>query len=204
METVSRRQKLRTELVNAAERRIAREGLGSVRARALADEVGCAVGAIYNVFADLDALALAVNSRTLAALEEALVAAQGDVEAPRSADQAVDRMVRMALAYADFAAANTLRWRALFDHRLPPVRDVPDWYREEQRRLFDYLDPALNALQPRATAAYRTLLARSAFSALHGVVMLGLEEKLQVVPLPTLREQVTLIVTAMARGLAET
>jgi hypothetical protein len=33
-------------------------------------------------------------------------------------------------------------------------------------------------------------------------VALGLEEKLQVVPLPVLREQVTTIVTALGYGLA--
>ncbi len=48
----------------------------------------------------------------------------------------------------------------------------------------------------------RALLARSLFSAAHGLVALGLEEKLQFVPLPSLREQVTTIVTALGYGLA--
>jgi len=48
----------------------------------------------------------------------------------------------------------------------------------------------------------RRLLARSLFSAAHGVVALGLEEKLQFIPPRTLREQVTTIVTALGYGLA--
>jgi hypothetical protein len=35
----------------------------------------------------------------------------------------------------------------------------------------------------------------------HGVVVLGLEEKLQAMPLDVLRRQVVIVVTAMARGL---
>jgi hypothetical protein len=46
------------------------------------------------------------------------------------------------------------------------------------------------------------LMARSLFSAVHGVVLLGLEEKLQRIPLPILREQLTLVVGALGRGLA--
>jgi hypothetical protein len=39
------------------------------------------------------------------------------------------------------------------------------------------------------------------FSAVHGIVMLGLEEKLQAVPSKFLREQVAFIVSAMGRGM---
>ena len=61
-----RRDQLRTALVAAAERTIKAEGLRGLRARALADEVGCSVGAIYNAVDDLDELILLVNTRTLA------------------------------------------------------------------------------------------------------------------------------------------
>jgi Tetracyclin repressor-like, C-terminal domain len=106
------------------------------------------------------------------------------------------------LAYLDFAATNTPRWRALFDHRLPPGREVPDWYRKEQQRLFDYVEEPLRELQTRMSPKRRALLARSLFSAVHGLVVLGLEEKLQAIPLPALREQMTFIVTTLGRGMA--
>ena len=199
-----RRDKLRDSLVSAAERTIEREGLRGIKARDLAAEVGCAVGAIYNVVADLDDLTLAVNARTLALLERALTAAGGavDLEA-RSTQDAIDRLVRLGRGYTDFAAANMLRWRALFDHRMPEGRDIPDWYVADQRRLFDYVEQPLRALQPGTAPDRRALLARSLFSAVHGMVALGLEEKLQLIPLPVLREQVTLMVEAMGKGLAQ-
>src|SRR3954466_15217886 len=76
----TRRQNLREALVAAAEKRIGTGGLRGLKARDLAAEAGCAVGAIYNVVDDLDDLILAVNARTLAALERALREAGGAID----------------------------------------------------------------------------------------------------------------------------
>src|SRR5688500_16162315 len=173
MNTTDRRQSLRDGLIGAAEQAIAADGLAGLRARDLARQVGCALGAIYNVFADLDELIMAANARTLAALEQDLAAACPENDDPVAA------MVALALAYTDFAAAQMLRWRAVFDHRLPRGREVPDWFVSEQGRLFDFVAGPLRALRPDLGPEERALLARSLFSAVHGVVVLGLEEKLQ-------------------------
>ena len=200
--TEQRRARLRDALVAAAERAIEQQGLATLRARALAQEVGCAVGAIYNVVEDLDDLVLLVNARTLAALERDLVDADRAPEQPGlGADTAIARLVRMAIAYLDFAAAHTPRWRTLFEHRMPAGREVPAWYREEQQRLFAYVEELLLELQGQESRVRRALLARSLFSAVHGLVVLGLEEKLQTIPLPVLREQVRFVVTAIGRGM---
>jgi AcrR family transcriptional regulator len=199
--TDQRRARLRDALVAAAEHTITQHGLGSLRARALAEEVGCAVGAIYNVVEDLDDLVLLVNARTLAALERDLVAADRSGEPAEGPNAAIARLVRMALAYLDFAAAQTPRWRTLFEHRMPAGREVPAWYREQQQRLFAYVEVLLLELQADESRVRRGLLARSLFSAVHGLVVLGLEEKLQTIPLPVLREQVRFVVTAIGRGM---
>jgi AcrR family transcriptional regulator len=199
--TDQRRARLRDALVTAAEQAIAQQGLGSLRARALAEEVGCAVGAIYNVVADLDDLVLLVNARTLAALERDLSAADRVAEPAEGPNAAIERLVRMALAYLDFAAAQTPRWRTLFEHRMPAGREVPAWYRDQQQRLFAYVEELLLELQADESRVRRALLARSLFSAVHGLVVLGLEEKLQAIPLPVLREQVRFVVTAIGRGM---
>jgi AcrR family transcriptional regulator len=85
---------LREQLIDAAECTIAEKGLTALKARDLAQEVGCAVGTIYNVFEHLDELVLCVGLRTLAMLEAALA-----VPSPSrhgSADEAVADMVRLA------------------------------------------------------------------------------------------------------------
>jgi AcrR family transcriptional regulator len=200
--SMQRREKLKSALVSAAERMIEAHGLAGLRARALALRAGCAVGAIYNVVTDLDDLVMVVNARTLQALERYLRETGAISDAPPAPDQVVARLTSMALAYLDFAARNTMRWRAVFDHRLANGRELPAWYLEDQRRLFEYIEGPLKTLQPEAAPEARLLMARSLFSAVHGVVLLGLEEKLQRIPLPILREQLTLVVGALGRGLA--
>jgi AcrR family transcriptional regulator len=199
MNTATRREQLKEALTDAAVRMIAEQGLSGLKARALADAAGCAVGAIYNVVADLDELILHANARTLAALEKALTAAATSGRGP---DWAIDQLVKLALAYLEFAASHRRQWQALFDHRIARGESPPDWYQRDLERLFGYIEQPVAELLPDASPARRALLARSLFSAAHGLVALGLEEKLQFIPLPSLREQVTTIVSALGYGLA--
>jgi AcrR family transcriptional regulator len=203
MKTAERKQVLKSALIAAAERAVAAHGLAGLKARSLAAEAGCAVGAIYNVVDDLDDLALAVHARTLAALEEELnAAADGDPgKIAAGAERAVGQLIHMAVSYLDFAAANTMRWRALFEHRLPERKPIPGWYLGEQTRLFGYIEQPLADLQPDLPPEQLALLARSVFSAVHGIITLGLEEKLGAVPLETLRTQTALVVSAIGTGL---
>lgn len=198
MDTVARHEQLKVALTDAAARTITAQGLAGLKARALADEAGCAVGAIYNVVADLDELILLVNARTLTALEQALADA-----APSAAATPADQLVALALAYLEFAVAHRLPWRALFDHRLPAGRATPDWYQRDLERLFDFVERPIARLVPGTLPQRRRLLARSLFSAVHGVVVLGLEEKLELIPLATLREQVATIIRALGVGLSD-
>ena len=192
--TASRHKDLHDRLLDAAEEAIAAEGLSNLRARTLAEAVGCSVGAIYGVFTDLDTLILAVNTRTLAAIGAALDRAAG-------ADPA-ERMVQLAYAYLDYAAANRPRWTALFQHRLPPGQSVTAEYAAQLAASFAHVEGPLAALCPALPEPDRVLLARSLFSAVHGMVELGLDEKVAAIPLPTLRAQIGFVVAAMAAGLA--
>jgi len=196
---VARRRKLRDALIHAAERTIEKEGLRGMKARDLATQVGCAVGAIYNVFTDLDDLIFAVNALTLEQLEKTLTLA-GERSGDAQTD-AIKTLRHLALVYTDYAAANRRRWRALFDHRLAEDQAVPAWYQANLARLFVYIEEPLRQLAPGMASDQRIQLARSLFSAVHGIVLIGLEEKLQSLPLETVREQVTFMVESFARGL---
>src|ERR1051325_5211016 len=110
---LERRAKLREELILAAERSISAGGLAGLKTRDLAREIGCANGAVYNLVADMDELILRVGSRTLLRLDQALSAAEGAGEPSPQ-----ETLVRIALAYCDFAAENLQLWRALFEHRM--------------------------------------------------------------------------------------
>ncbi len=202
-----RREQLKAALVDAAEAIIAREGLAALRARDLAAAAGCALGAIYNAFDDLDAIVFAVNIRTLALLDRELGEALRHKPAAGRAnadDLDLGRLIRLALTYIAFAEKNGPRWRALFEHRLLDDQVVPPWYVAEQNRIFQLIEAPLHALRPGLAASEMTQLARTVFSAVHGVVSLGLEQKLGEIPPRRLREQTAAIVTAIARGLRET
>jgi AcrR family transcriptional regulator len=200
-----RRQRLKESLILAAERAVEARGLEGLKARDLAAEAGCALGAIYNVFADLDALILAVNARTLARLEGELASAAAAAPSgdPAPADRAIAQLSNLALAYLDFAAANTACWLAVFEHRMGDGGNVPEWYVTEQRRLFGYVEEPLRALQPDLAGEPLASLARSVFSAVHGVVRLGLGAKLGALGVEDLRAQTVAIVSALGAGLAQ-
>lgn len=189
-----RRADLRQALLLAAERRIDEAGLAALKARELTREVGCALGALYTAYPDLDALALAVNARTLDALEAALDAVPDGPPA--------DRLPALALAYLDYAAAHRRRWAALFEHRMADGRAAPDWYHDRLARLFCHVEAPLAALRPGMGSAARARLARSLFSAVHGVVALGLDEKVGPMPATTLRGHLRVLVDALVTGLA--
>src|SRR5215217_1703819 len=195
---LERRAKFRQDLVLAAERSIAGGGLAGLKTRELAREIGVANGAVYNLVEDMDELILRVGSRTLSRLDAALSAAEAQGPAsPR------DTLVRIAVAYCDFAAENLELWRALFEHRMTPDKPVPEWAVEEQMNLFRHIYQPLAQLFPQRTPAELGVTARSLFSAVHGMVLLGLEQKLIAVPVEALRKEIATIVGAMVDGLME-
>src|SRR6266704_6045627 len=189
--TLERRSKLRDELILAAERSIHAGGLAGLKTRELAREIGCANGAVYNLVADMDELTLLVGARTLARLDAALIAAESDGPA-----LPVETLVRIALAYCDFAADNLQLWRALFEHRMAPNKPIPEWAIDQQMEMFRHIHRPLAVLLPTRSAQQRSVTARSLFSAVHGMVTLGLEQKLIAVPIDALRNEIAMIVRA--------
>ena|SRR5437870_1780858 len=194
--TLERRAKQREALIVAAERAMAAKGLAGLKSRDLAAEIGVANGAVFNLVDDMDELILRVGSRTLARLDAALSAAEGDGPASPA-----ETLVRIALAYYDFAAENLELWRTLFEHRMAPEKPIPEWAIEEQMNLFRHIYHPLAKLFPKWSADELGITARSLFASVHGMVSLGLEQKLIAVPVAALRDEITTIVKATIKGL---
>ncbi len=132
--TLERRAKQREALILAAEKAVAAKGLAGLKSRELAQKIGVANGAVFNLVADMDELILRVGSRTLARLDAALTAAES-----AGSPSPAETLVRIAVAYCDFAAENLDLWRALFEHRMAPDKQVPEWAVEEQMNLFRHI-----------------------------------------------------------------
>ena len=194
---LERRKKLREDLILAAERSISAGGLAALKTRELAREIGCANGAVYNLVDDVDELILLVGSRTLRRLDAALTEAEAF-----GSPSPTETLVRIAVAYCDFAGENLELWRALFEHRMTPGKPIPEWAVSEQMDLFRHIYRPLAVLFPKRTPDELGVTARSLFSAVHGMVLLGLEQKLIAVPIEALRREIAAIVTAMVEGLA--
>ncbi|PSC03793.1 TetR family transcriptional regulator [Alsobacter soli] len=191
----------REALVDAAERRIAEVGLSGLRARDLARDLGCALGALYSLVRDMDELVLRVGSRTLARLDAHLSAAGGETPAG-SPQEATKRLAAIALAYGAFARDNLNLWRTLFEYRLAPDAEVPEWSAQEQLRLFRHVLGPLAGVAPNASQAELEMMSRTLFSAVHGVYVIGLDDKLVAVPRDALDSQVEGLVRLVCAGLA--
>lgn len=191
--TEARHEQLRTTLTDIAERWIAEDGLERIKARPLASEAGCAVGAIYTVFPDMTALVMAVNGRTF----QRLGAFVSDAVAKEPGD-AAHRMVVMAHAYLKFAAANTAAWRTLFDLEMSTDQAVPTWYLEELGKLFALIAAPLRDIHPEAAPADIDLMTRTLFSSVHGIVLLGLEKRISGVPMAAMEQMISLLIQNLA------
>ena len=186
--TKDRRDDLRNTLTDIAERMVAETGAASVKARPLAEAAGCSVGAIYNVFTDLDALLMAVNGRTFRRLGAHVSAALQRVEASPQ-----ERLVIMGHAYLDFASQHTNAWRALFDLRMSTDMEVPGWYLQELAAVFALIAGPLRDIFPSWSDERIDLMTRALFSSVHGIVLLGLEKRISGVPLAQVEDMIATV-----------
>jgi len=194
--TQDRRQAQLEALLEAAEKRICADGMQNLKARDLAADIGVALGGLYNIVADMDDLMLRVNSRTLGRLGEAAAAAADHLSLDTREDGII-RLTAVALAYLDFARSNLRLWRMLFETHVRSA--VPEWANEDQLRLFRHIAEPLHAIMRDLDTEALTVRARSLFAAVHGIISIGLEERLIAVPPQKLVDEITWLMRAACR-----
>lgn len=190
----SRKDDLRSRLIDAAETLVAQRGLSGLKARDVTTAAGCALGGLYTAFEDLDVLVLHVNARTLARLGAALRAAIPDTAS------AVGVLQSLAQGYVRFAKENPRLWTAIFAHRLPEGRDIPDWHRQNHAVLIAEIVQPIAALRPDLDPDALRVRAQTMFAAVHGVVQLSMHGRYVGVPDHLLAQEVEALVTAMTRA----
>lgn len=195
-DTEKRRAELRERLIDIAEKQVRAGGSASLRARVLAEEAGCAVGAIYNVFSDMPGLQLAVNGRTFARLGRRVTTAV----AKHADEPPVERLVIMAKAYLAFAAEDPKLWRALFEVEMTAESEVPEWYLQDLSQLFAIIAGPLTEIDPYAFPDEIDMRTRALFSSVHGIVLLGLERRISGVPVPRMEAMIEYVLRNFAAG----
>lgn len=194
--TQEKREDLKLRLIEAARNRIAADGLANLRARDVTQDVGCALGGLYTVFADLDELIIHVNSATLKTLEASLALAEVKNRTP------TDRLRNLARGYLLFAVTHRNLWKALFDHHPPEGRPSPEWHLEEHMFLMGVIAEPLAELQPDMSETARAIRARTLFGAVHGVVSISLEGRFVGLPIESLEQELDDFILTVAAGAA--
>jgi AcrR family transcriptional regulator len=183
-ESVRDRKKSRRRdlLLEIAGHMIAANGLKSLKVRDIASAAGCSIGSIYNEFGDFDGLILTISRRTVRALA-ARLARLSDAEP-------VTQLYGLADEYLSYATEHGNLLRALFEHRMEDDKPFPDDLLAMVMHTFALMHAPLVRLLPDRDPAEIALLARVLFSAVHGIISLGLEERLVAVPPDSLRKLV--------------
>ncbi|MDF0516769.1 TetR/AcrR family transcriptional regulator [Bradyrhizobium yuanmingense] len=183
----------RLQIVEIARGIISAKGLRSLKVRDVAEAAGCSVGSVYNEFGDFDGVILTVNRETVQALTARLRGVP--------AEDPVRQLYGLAETYLDFFAAHANLLRSLFEHRMEDDRPYPDDILQMVMDAFALMHPPLVRLLPDADDVKIALLSRTLFSAVHGIISLGLEERMVAVPPQMLRQQIEQFVDTHLAGL---
>jgi len=185
--------KRRLLLLEIARGLIEANGLRSLKVRDIAEAADCSIGSVYNEFGDFDGLILTVNRETVQALTARLVAV--------AAEDPIRQLHGLAATYLDFATEHANLLRSLFEHRMEEDRPFPEDILIMVMQAFALMHEPLVRLMPGKDPAEVALLSRMMFSAVHGIISLGLEERMVAVPPEKLRQQVAQFVDTHLAGL---
>jgi AcrR family transcriptional regulator len=188
-----KKSRRRVLMLETARGIIASKGLRLLKVRDVAEAADCSIGSVYNEFGDFDGLILAVNRETV----EALSARLGSVPA----DDPIRQLHGLAATYLEFFSQHANLLRSLYEHRMEDDRPFPEDILLMVMRAFALMHQPLVRLLPERDPKEIAMLARLMFSAVHGIISLGLEERMIAVPPDSLRQQVAQFVDTHLIGL---
>ena len=175
------REELREIALQAAEHLVAEHGLAGLSTRKVVSCIGYTVGSLYMVFRNLDDLIAQMNERTLEALQTRLRAAIAH-QPPAAALRA------LAQTYITFALTETHRWLAIYQHRMPENQPLPDSFTAKVASMFALVQQQLALLCPQRSPEDIALAARALWSGIHGICILGFDQKLEMAGGPPIQE----------------
>ncbi|MBV8697872.1 MAG: TetR/AcrR family transcriptional regulator [Bradyrhizobium sp.] len=164
-----------------------------MKVRDVAEAADCAIGSVYNEFGDFDGLILTVNCETVLALTARLKAVP--------AEDPVRQLHGLAAVYLEFATTQANLLRSLFEHRMEEDRPFPEDILRMLIQAFELMHAPLARLLPDRGVAQLATLARRMFSAVHGIISLGLEERMVALPPDQLSRQVAGFIDTHLAGL---
>ncbi len=175
-------------VLEAAETIIINEGYPALTVRRIAMEIGYTVGSIYMVFANMADLVMHINANTVDALSKQMQ------QAPNYAPE--QDITELAKIYVGFASRNFNRWTMIF------ARDpeIPEWYQQKIDRIFNRVEAQFAQLAPDRPPQQRKQAARALWSGVHGICALSLTDKLDVMAIKAVEDDVVLLVESFIGG----
>jgi AcrR family transcriptional regulator len=154
------RAELESLIVTEGHRQMAEVGFARFSAREVAKRIGYSIGTLYNVFGSYDLLILAINGRTMTLWADHLRA--------HLQQDGGDRLAVLVRGYFDFARDNYNAWSAIYDHRLPPGEQPPEWYGVQRAELTGVVVEEIANVLPLPMRDQAPALARSLVASVHG------------------------------------
>src|ERR1700733_11881814 len=176
-----KKSKRRSLMLQIAREIISAMGLIELKVRDVAEAADCSIGSVYNEFGDFDGLILTVNRETVQALTVRLRSV--------AAGDRIRQLHGLAATYLAFASEHANLLRSLFEHRMEGDRPFPEDILIMVMQAFALMHDPLVRLMPDRDPKEIALQARMMFSAVHGIISLGLEERMVAVPPEQLRRQ---------------
>ncbi|MCK2185380.1 TetR/AcrR family transcriptional regulator [Halomonas getboli] len=139
--------------------------------RSLAREVGCAPSTLLKLYGSFGNLLQHVNIESLASLRAAIDPLL-DEAAPD------DRIKALARAYWEFARHEPFRWQLMFDYPLAQEGELDQRQNDMIEALFLRVETTLKEYQPTLGDLEARRLGRTLWGSVHGLVQLGLNERL--------------------------
>lgn len=188
------KEEIKEMALASAKKMICARGLSGLSTRKIAKEIGYTVGSLYLVFKNLDDLILQVNVETLDEMLKLLKATVAQHKSPESCVRALGQ------TYIGFARKNLNRWNILFEHRLPEGEELPSWYQEKLHQIFGLIALELDKIPQIHASRQAALVASVLWSGVHGICILGLNDKLDVSGVDAMDEMVDSLIIHYLKG----
>ncbi|TFH88293.1 TetR/AcrR family transcriptional regulator [Billgrantia azerbaijanica] len=163
-------EELHAQVMTACDAWLQDNPVRSLSLRALAREVGCAPSTLLKLYGSFGNLLQHVNLQTLDLLRSVIASLEEAAPEPR--------LKGLALAYWQFAQREPYRWQLLFDYPLAQEGELDQRQSDMIEALFVRVEATLKEYQPALDDLEARRLSRTLWGSVHGLVQLGLNERL--------------------------
>ncbi|MGQ7246837.1 TetR/AcrR family transcriptional regulator [Halomonas sp. V046] len=165
-------EELHAQVMAACDAWLTDQPVHTLSLRSLAREVGCAPSTLLKLYGSFNNLLQHVNLESLAGLRAVIEPLLADTTPP------AERLKALAMGYWAFAREDAHRWQLLFDYPLAQEGELDQRQTRMIEALFSRVEATLKEYQPTLSELESRRLARTLWGSVHGLVQLGLNDRL--------------------------